>query len=143
MCLAKILCGSEINRLPLSSAAISAMNRAHVLYVGLLLGVLTRCLQSQRSLLLALCLQCSVSRAALELENLALRHQLGVLQAVREKTPEIDPSGPPNVGLAVAPLAGLAFGSGHRQARNRRGRASCRLSLVLDLEGAAANPEGR
>jgi hypothetical protein len=77
------------------------------------------------------------SRAALELENLALRHQIGVASALRAKTPEIDPSGPPVVGLAVPHVARLAFGTDHRQARNGRGLASCRLSPVLDLEGAA------
>ena len=80
------------------------------------------------------------SRAMLELENLALRHQVGVAAAVREKTPEIDPGGPPFMGRAVPPVARLAFGSGHRQARNGRGLASCWLSPVLDLEGAARPP---
>jgi hypothetical protein len=41
------------------------------------------------------------------------------------------------VGLAVPHVARLAFGTDHRQARNGRGLASCRLSPVLDLEGAA------
>ena len=41
------------------------------------------------------------------------------------------------MGLAVSHLERLAFGSGHRQARNGRGLASCRLSPVLDLEGPA------
>lgn len=36
------------------------------------------------------------SRAALELENLALRHQVGVLQ---RSAPETDPRGPPIVRL--------------------------------------------
>jgi hypothetical protein len=40
------------------------------------------------------------------------------------------------VDLSVAPLARLALGVGHRQARNGRGLASCGLSFVLDLEGA-------
>ena len=84
------------------------------------------------------------SRAVLELENLALRHQIGVLQRSREKTPEIDPSGPPVVGLAVPSLARLAFRSGHRQARNGRGLASCRLSPGSGAaRSGAANPDGR
>jgi hypothetical protein len=41
------------------------------------------------------------------------------------------------MGLAVPPLARLAFRPGHRQARNGRGLASCGLSPVLDREGAA------
>ena len=56
--------------------------------------------------------------------------------AVVEKAPEIDPSRPPVVGLAVSHLARLAPGPGHRQTRNGLGLASCRLSTVLDLEGA-------
>src|SRR6266481_1128069 len=56
---------------------------------------------------------------------------------VRKETPEIDLRGPPVVDLSVSPLARLALGAGHRQARNGRSLASCRLSPVLDLEGAA------
>src|ERR1700693_1245096 len=55
----------------------------------------------------------------------------------REKTPKIDTQGPPVMGLAVSHLARLAFRIGHRQARNRPGMASCRLSPLLDLEGTA------
>jgi hypothetical protein len=40
------------------------------------------------------------------------------------------------VDLSVALLARLALGIGHRQARNGHCLASCRLSFVLDLEGA-------
>ena len=45
------------------------------------------------------------SRAALALENLALRHQIGVLQRSARKTSEIDGMGPPVVDLSVPPLA--------------------------------------
>jgi len=46
------------------------------------------------------------SRAALQLENLALRHQIGVgASAVGEEAPEIDTRGPAVVGLAVSNLA--------------------------------------
>jgi hypothetical protein len=41
------------------------------------------------------------------------------------------------VSLAVPHLARLAFSTRHRLARNGGGLASCRLSPVLDLEGAA------
>jgi hypothetical protein len=41
------------------------------------------------------------------------------------------------VDLPVPPLARLALGTGHHQARNSHCLASCRLSPVLDLEGAA------
>src|SRR3982074_803593 len=76
------------------------------------------------------------SRASLGLENLALRHQIGVLHRSAGKRPKIDRGRPPAVDLSVAPLARLALGVGHRQARNGRSLASCRLSFVLDLEGA-------
>src|SRR2546429_207055 len=55
---------------------------------------------------------------------------------VCRKAPKIDRGRPPAVDLSVAPLARLALGVGHRQARNGRSLASCRLSFVLDLEGA-------
>src|SRR6266404_184578 len=55
---------------------------------------------------------------------------------VCRKAPKIDRGRPPAVDLSVAPLARLALAVGHRQARNGRRLASCRLSLVLDLEGA-------
>jgi hypothetical protein len=71
------------------------------------------------------------SRAVLELENLALRHQRGA-SAIREKTVEIEVRRSFTVGLSVLPLAKLAFGARHRQARNRRGLASRRLSPVDD-----------
>jgi hypothetical protein len=45
------------------------------------------------------------SRAALQLENLALRHQIGGASEVRKKTPEIDLGGPPVVDLSVPLLA--------------------------------------
>jgi hypothetical protein len=41
------------------------------------------------------------------------------------------------VDLSIPPVVRLALGAGHRQARNGRSLASCRLSAVLDLEGAA------
>jgi len=50
------------------------------------------------------------SRVALEIENLALRHPGAVLQRSARKTPEIDPGGPPVMGLAVPPLERLALG---------------------------------
>src|ERR1700756_1653512 len=68
------------------------------------------------------------SRAMLELENLALRHQVGVLQRSARKRPTLTPADRLLwVGLSP-PVARLAFGSGHRQARNGRGLASCWLS---------------
>ena len=54
------------------------------------------------------------SRAFLLLENLALRHQIGVLKAVRKKMPEINLGGSPVVDLPVPSLGWLAlWGSWH------------------------------
>src|SRR5215472_17592727 len=58
------------------------------------------------------------SRAALELENLALRHQIGVLQRCARKRPKVDSTGPSAVGLALPRLERLALGAGHRSTRN-------------------------
>ena len=80
------------------------------------------------------------SRAVLALENLALRHQIGAA-ALGEKTLQDDPSGSPVVGLAV-PLERLAFGRGHRQARNGRGLALA-FAGSGPGRGGAANPDGR
>src|SRR3977135_4118 len=73
------------------------------------------------------------SRVALEIESLALRHPVAGLQRSVRKRPELDPAGPPLLGRAAPPLERLAFGPGHRQARNGPGLASCRPSPVLDL----------
>ena len=83
------------------------------------------------------------SRAVLELEDLALRHQIGVLQRSARKTLQVDPSGPPVLGLAVPSLARLAFGSGDRQARNGGGLASL-PAFAGSGPGrcGAANPDG-
>ena len=45
------------------------------------------------------------SRAALELEILALRHQIGVLQRSTTKRPKLTAGGPHVVGLSVPRLA--------------------------------------
>src|SRR6266567_7220703 len=72
------------------------------------------------------------SRASLGLENLALRYQIGVLHRSAGKRPKLTAGD----RLLWICLARLALGVGHRQARNGRSLASCRLSFVLDLEGA-------
>ena len=71
------------------------------------------------------------SRAAVELENVALRHQNGVPQRPAAKRLKL------TVDLSRPSLARLALGVGHRQTRNGPGLASGRLSTALDLEGAA------
>src|SRR5256886_3159001 len=72
------------------------------------------------------------SRASLGLETLALRHQIGVLHRSAGKRQKLTAGD----RLLWICRARLALGVGHRQARNGRSLASCRLSLVLDLEGA-------
>jgi hypothetical protein len=52
------------------------------------------------------------SRALLGLENLALRHQIGVLQRSTRKRPKLTSLGPPVVDLSVPPLARLVLGTG-------------------------------
>jgi len=83
------------------------------------------------------------SRAALQLENLALRHQIGVLQRFCEKTSKIDPRGPTVVGLAVSPLARLALGTGHRQARNGPPGIVPAFACSGPGRRGAANPDDR
>jgi putative transposase len=61
----------------------------------------------------------------LELENLALRHQIGVLQRSARKRIKLTPTDRLLRVLAVPHLERLVFGAGHRQARNGRGLASC------------------
>ena len=88
------------------------------------------------------------SRAALHLENLALRHQLGVLQR-SVKRPKLTVGRSTPLGVAVRGLERLAICPGHRQAGNRHCLAPQGLPSVLDLEGPArparpaGGPEGR
>src|SRR5215469_12446739 len=72
--------------------------------------------------LLATLLSILRSRAVLELENLALRHQIGVLQRS---------TGPSVMGLAVPHLEPLALGAGHRSTRDGDCLASQGLWSVL------------
>src|SRR2546425_940385 len=73
------------------------------------------------------------SRAALQLENLALRHAA----AFRQKTSRVDSRRPLPLGLAVSRVERLALDASHGSTRDRHCLASCRLSPVLDLEGSA------
>jgi len=52
------------------------------------------------------------SRTALELENLALRHQIGVLQCSARNRRQVNCPGPCVVGLAVPRLERLALAMG-------------------------------
>jgi hypothetical protein len=74
------------------------------------------------------------SRSALQLENLALRHQLGVLQrSARNHLPR----GPHPLGLVVSGVERLALSAGHRATRDGHCLASRWLPPFLDLEGPA------
>src|ERR1017187_8451551 len=75
------------------------------------------------------------SRATLHLENLALRHQLGVLRR-SVKRPKLTSADPTPVGVAVRSLERLAIRLGYRQAGDRYWLAPQRLPAVLDLEGS-------
>src|SRR5215472_16351986 len=63
------------------------------------------------------------SRVDLQLENLALRHQIGGLQRSLKKTPGNNRNGPPLLGFSVAYMARLALGISHRHAANGCGSA--------------------
>src|SRR6266478_1346269 len=76
------------------------------------------------------------SRASLGLENLALRHQIGVLQRSAGKRPKLT-SGDRLLWICLSRLwrdwrSALAI----VKQETVVGLASCRLSFVLDLEGA-------
>ena len=71
--------------------------------------------------------------AAVALENLALRHQLLVLQRSVDPTPAVS-LGPGLLGLAVTRVDGVALQSRHRSARHRPGLAPPRLPALLALE---------
>ena len=77
------------------------------------------------------------SRAALEFENLALRHQIAVLRRSAAKRLRLT-SADRLLWICLSRLwHDWRSSLNHRQARNGPCLASCRLSLVLDLEGAA------
>ena len=75
------------------------------------------------------------SRAALQLEILALRHQLGVLQRSVQR-PKLTPADRVLVGLAERSLEPLAIQRLYHQSLDRHRLAPARLSPVLGLEGA-------
>jgi hypothetical protein len=76
---------------------------------------------------------CARSRAGLQFENLALRHQLHVLErshARRRRLTRFDRL----LGLVLTSLVSLANGARHRQTRNRHRLASARVPSLLDVE---------
>jgi hypothetical protein len=73
------------------------------------------------------------THADMQLEVLALSHQVTVLQRTNPK-PKLKPSRPTFMGLAVAILVSVAIRTRDRQAGHGRRLASSRFPLVLDLE---------
>ena len=76
-------------------------------------------------------------RAALQLEILALRHQLQVLERTRPRRVRLTRCRPATLGLAVRRVARMADGGRHREARDRARLASAGLPPALDLEESA------
>ena len=74
-----------------------------------------------------------LSRATVVAENLALRHQIVVLQRSVE-APEAPSARPDLLGLALPPVARLAVEPARRPARDRPPLASRRLPSLLALE---------
>ena len=75
------------------------------------------------------------SRAAMELENLSLRHQIGV-PALRRKVRQVDSAGPSLMGLAVPHLERLALGVDHRSAGDGDWTASATVRSARGLTTA-------
>jgi hypothetical protein len=75
------------------------------------------------------------SRAALQLEILALRHQLGVLLQRSVERPKLTPADRSLWAWLCGGLERLTVQRLYRQSRDRHRLAPERLSLVLGLEG--------
>src|SRR5258707_11416346 len=76
------------------------------------------------------------SRTVLQLENLALRHQIGVLRR-SVKRPKTDVGRSTPLVVAIRSLERLAICLGHRQARDRHWLAPHGLPAVLDVESSS------
>ena len=74
------------------------------------------------------------SRAALQFENVALRHQIGVLQRSRKEAPTVECVRSLSVGLAFSSVDRLAFGARDREAANSGCMAPQGIPDVLDVE---------
>ena len=77
------------------------------------------------------------SRAALQVEILALRHQIGVLRRSAKKRPKLTVVDRVFWTWLSRVWADSAIRAGDRQTRDRHRLAPQRLPLVLDLEGSA------
>ena len=73
------------------------------------------------------------SGAAVQLENLAMQHQIGVLQRSPKKRPGVDRGGPCLLDVVVRSLDRLAIRAGHRQTRHGDRVAPERLFGCLGL----------
>src|ERR1017187_409503 len=86
------------------------------------------------------------SRAAVELENLALRHQLHVLRRQRPGSAPAVRARPPALGLALPIMATLSGGDGVGQAGHRRPMAPSGipsvLALALQIRAAVSGSRG-
>src|ERR1700720_4434808 len=76
------------------------------------------------------------SRAALQLEHIALRPQIGVLKRSARKRPKLT-SADRLFWVFLAGLVRLALSAGHRQTRDRDRLAAQGISSFLDLEDPA------
>ena len=99
-----------------------------------------------RSVVVSLLLTIRVSlrdRAALQLEILALRHQLHVVNRSRPPRLRLSPADRHAVGLAVESLERMAGSYRDRQTRDGPRLASSRLPAVLDVEKPTPSWVGR
>src|SRR5262249_20345253 len=97
------------------------------------------------TLILTSLLRAGRTQHALVLENLALRHQLAILQRTARR-PRLRPSDRVLWVLLARPLARLGRGPRHRATRHRHPLAARRLPARLDLDEPAARtrpPRGR
>lgn len=76
------------------------------------------------------------SRAAVELEILALRHQIGIVQRAANRRPRLNPADRVLWVASFPNLEGLALGTCYRQTRDGDRLVPPRISSVLDPEGS-------
>jgi hypothetical protein len=89
------------------------------------------------AMMLAVVSSATKSRGALQLENLALRHQIGVLQRSAKKRLSLNNADRLFLDWAVARVGGVALGLADREARQCYCQASEGIPEVLDLESSA------
>src|SRR6516164_11186632 len=77
------------------------------------------------------------SRAALQVEILALRHPANGPEEIAARPASSELRGPTALGWALPPLVAVALGAAYRKARNGDLLASKRVPLVLETEESA------